>query len=292
MKLSVIIPVYNTEKYLDRCVSSVVNQTLKEIEIILIDDESPDNCPQKCEDWSKKDKRIKVVHKKNGGLGFARNTGIEMANGEYVTFLDSDDYVSPEAYELAYKEAKAHQLEICYFQHCRFNDNGDIISKAALNEKEYFKGSERVNQFFLDMVGPKPCEKKDIKYSMSSCMGIFKLSLLKDNGVRFLSEKTVASEDLLFHMDLLPHVKAIGCLPNEFYYYYLNPKSLTTSYSDTKRERLLRLINEVELRLKALFEKKQYKDHFYTQILRIYKVIFLYEFLKDCSYREDRKSVV
>lgn len=97
--ISVIVPIYNVEKYLDRCVDSVINQTYKNLEIILVDDGSPDNCPQMCDGYAKKDSRIKVVHKKNGGLSDARNAGMEVASGEYVSFIDSDDYISLDFYE-------------------------------------------------------------------------------------------------------------------------------------------------------------------------------------------------
>ena len=97
--ISVIVPIYNVEKYLDRCVDSVINQTYKNLEIILVDDGSPDNCPKMCGDYAKKDSRIKVVHKKNGGLSDARNAGMKVATGEYVSFIDSDDYISLDFYE-------------------------------------------------------------------------------------------------------------------------------------------------------------------------------------------------
>ena len=92
--ISVVLPVYHTERYLDRCVTSVVNQTYSNLEIILVDDGSPDRCPQMCDEWAKKDSRIRVVHKQNAGLGMARNSGIEAATGEYICFFDSDDYVA------------------------------------------------------------------------------------------------------------------------------------------------------------------------------------------------------
>lgn len=97
--ISVIIPIYNVEKYLDRCVDSIINQTYKNLEIILVDDGSPDNCPKMCDDYAEKDSRIRVVHKKNGGLSDARNVGMEVATGEYVSFIDSDDYISLDFYE-------------------------------------------------------------------------------------------------------------------------------------------------------------------------------------------------
>lgn len=92
--ISVIVPIYNVEKYLARCVDSIVNQTYKNLEIILVDDGSPDRCPQMCDDYAEKDRRIKVVHKNNGGLSDARNAGMAVATGEYISFIDGDDYVS------------------------------------------------------------------------------------------------------------------------------------------------------------------------------------------------------
>lgn len=97
--ISVIVPIYNVEKYLERCVDSIVNQTYKNLELILVDDGSPDNCPQMCDDYAKKDSRIKVIHKKNGGLSDARNAGMAVATGEYISFIDSDDYVSDDFFE-------------------------------------------------------------------------------------------------------------------------------------------------------------------------------------------------
>lgn len=97
-KISVIVPVYKVEPYLDRCVASIVNQTYTNLEIILVDDGSPDNCPAMCDAWAAKDSRIRVIHKENGGGGAARNTGIDLAHGEFIAFVDSDDYIAPDMY--------------------------------------------------------------------------------------------------------------------------------------------------------------------------------------------------
>jgi glycosyltransferase involved in cell wall biosynthesis len=97
--ISVIVPVYNVEQYLNRCIESIVNQTYQNLEIILVDDGSPDNCPIMCDEWAKKDIRIKVIHKENGGLSDARNTGMAVATGEYISFIDSDDWIAPQFYE-------------------------------------------------------------------------------------------------------------------------------------------------------------------------------------------------
>ena len=96
--VSIVVPIYKVEKYLSRCVQSLLNQTLKDIEIILVDDGSPDKCPEMCENYLKVDKRIKVVHKVNGGLSSARNAGINIATGKYIGFVDSDDSILPTMY--------------------------------------------------------------------------------------------------------------------------------------------------------------------------------------------------
>ena len=112
-RISVIVPVYNIEKYLDKCIDSLMNQTHRNIEIILVDDGSLDNCPKMCENWAYKDNRIQVIHKKNGGLSDARNAGIPFATGEYISFIDSDDMVTPDFFEV--------------LLHTMITENSDII---------------------------------------------------------------------------------------------------------------------------------------------------------------------
>ena len=101
--ISVIVPVYKVEKYLDRCVQSIVDQTYRNLEIILVDDGSPDNCPAMCDAWAAKDSRIKVIHKENGGQSTARNAGMTIATGEYIAFVDSDDWIEPQMYQIMYE---------------------------------------------------------------------------------------------------------------------------------------------------------------------------------------------
>ena len=107
--ISVIIPVYCVEQYLDQCISSVVSQTFTNLEIILVDDGSPDRCGQICDDWALKDVRISVIHKKNGGLSDARNSGIDASKGEYICFVDSDDYLDPHMLEQLHTAAHLQQ---------------------------------------------------------------------------------------------------------------------------------------------------------------------------------------
>ena len=146
--ISVIIPIYNVEKYLARCVDSIVNQTYKNLEIILVDDGSPDRCPQMCDDYVEKDSRIKVVHKNNGGLSDARNTGIAVATGEYISFIDSDDWIDLETYDLVLEKMLATNSQIGAFN---LKSVSDSNFKTEYNEN-YIVG-QRDNEFIIYKFG-------------------------------------------------------------------------------------------------------------------------------------------
>ncbi len=128
--ISIIVPIYNVEKYLNRCIESIVNQTYKNLEIILVDDGSPDNCPQICDEWKKKNNRIKVIHKKNGGLSDARNAGLDIAQGEYIAFVDSDDWILPNMYQKLMKVMKDTNSDIvqCNYERVLDDDCREIMN--------------------------------------------------------------------------------------------------------------------------------------------------------------------
>lgn len=128
-KISVIVPIYKVEDYLHRCVDSIINQTYTNLEIILVDDGSPDNCPIICDEYAKKDSRIKVIHKKNGGLSDARNAGLEIATGEYIGFVDSDDWIHKDMYSILYNEIKK---EFCDIVECNA-----IKTKNQINDIDF-----------------------------------------------------------------------------------------------------------------------------------------------------------
>ena len=129
--ITVVIPAYNVEKYIERCIKTVVNQTYENIEIILVDDGSPDNCPKICDKWAKKDNRIIVIHKENGGLSDARNAGIDIAKGEYITFIDSDDYIEKDYVEFLYNMIKEDKTDLSICSHTVIYETGKIIEKET-----------------------------------------------------------------------------------------------------------------------------------------------------------------
>ncbi|MEG0457025.1 MAG: glycosyltransferase family 2 protein, partial [Oscillospiraceae bacterium] len=148
-KISVIVPVYNVEKYLNRCVESIIKQTYKNLEIILIDDGSPDNCGQLCEQFKTQDNRIKVYHKKNEGLGLTRNLGLKEATGNYITFVDSDDWIGPQHIENMYLALCNNSADLCIGGHTRVDQNGNqVVCKVKLT-KEIYLSNEIENEILL-----------------------------------------------------------------------------------------------------------------------------------------------
>lgn len=136
--ISVIIPVYKVEDYLDRCVVSVINQTYRALEIILVDDGSPDSCPELCDEWARKDSRIRVVHKTNGGLSSARNAGLDIATGGYVSFVDSDDWLEPDALKTMMNWIQEEHCDVVMAGTAKTYDNGEIVNtEAHLSARRY-----------------------------------------------------------------------------------------------------------------------------------------------------------
>lgn len=236
-QLSIIIPVYKVEKYLNHCIQSVVNQTLQDIEIILVDDESPDNCPQMCDEYAKKDSRIKVVHKKNGGLGFARNSGLEVATGEYVTFLDSDDFVDLYTYEHLYNLAVTNKLDAVYYKFKRFVNENEVEQVDICNEIKKYE-NEDVKELMLDIIASEPSAKVDHKIQCSSCTAMYRMNIIKDNNVSFHSERELISEDMIFNLDFLKYASCVAFNNGAHYHYRVNPTSLTSTIRTDRVEKI------------------------------------------------------
>lgn len=134
--VSVIIPIYNVEKYIDKCVESVTNQTYRNLEIILVDDGSPDACPEKCDDWAARDQRIRVIHKQNGGVSSARNLGLDASRGEYIFFADADDYVTPNAVEVMLKRIFQDQSDMVVARKRKVYPNGENVAAELTPVKD------------------------------------------------------------------------------------------------------------------------------------------------------------
>ena len=230
-KVSIIVPVYNTEKWLPECMNSLINQTLEEIEIICVDDGSTDNSRKIIEEYVKKDEeilkskknkkdikgRIKVIHQNHQGVSAARNAGLDIASGEYITFVDSDDYVHPECYKTAYFWA--------------INDNIDIIqyglNRIRNEEQKKIKDKSKINKSDSNVLNLEQFLKKSKREYV--CFKMIKSNIIKDNNIRFRTD-IIISEDACFSFMVFPRAKRFKIIPGKFYNYRARPGSAVANW--------------------------------------------------------------
>lgn len=261
-KVSVIVPVYNTEAYLERCLHSLTSQTLTDIEIIVVDDGSKEACAALCDEFARQDSRIHVIHKRNGGLGFARNSGLQAASGEYVGFVDSDDYVDPTTYETLYAAATAHRADvvlagICFVGGNTFSQADDVQPKSYFDTETVFE-KETMQTLLLGVVGALPHEPDDSRYGVSVCKNLFRRAVIEENGLAFLSERDILSEDTLFMVDFIKcATRAVG-VTGAYYCYCRNGESLSKSYKRERFEKSLVFLAELEKRIADTVAKADY----------------------------------
>lgn len=151
--ISVIVPIYKVKEYLERCIESIVNQTYQNLEIILVDDGSPDSCPVLCDNWKKKDDRIKVIHKKNGGLSDARNEGMKIATGDYISFVDSDDWIGKEMYHCMVQALENYDADICECNYLK-TDKMQHTEEMIENNFQLLDNMEALEKLLKEEVAP------------------------------------------------------------------------------------------------------------------------------------------
>lgn len=245
-KITIIVPIFNVGEYLTTCIDSLINQTLKDIEIILVDDGSTDFSPSICDRYAQIDNRVKVIHKGNGGLGSARNCGLEFATGEYVTFLDGDDYIAEDAYEILYTIATAHNLDIIRYRANRFTDEGCFsevnkdLSLFQINEKKDIRQAALC--IFSDPIFPN---EKNLNFEGSLCFALMRLSIIRDNNLKCVSERIFPSEDTEFSYNIYQYITSIGKIPATFYHYRINQTSLSNTVKLDKIEKMANQCNHM-----------------------------------------------
>ncbi|MDY2699362.1 MAG: glycosyltransferase family 2 protein [Lachnospiraceae bacterium] len=232
-KLSVIVPVYNVEEYLKRCIESIQKQTLHELEIILINDGSTDESGRICDKLAEEDSRIKVIHKKNEGQGIARNCGLEMAQGKYVTFIDSDDYVEKNTYESVISKMEIQKAEMISFGYTQDDPQGKILYQSRIRERSY-QGDEVRKKFILHFFGDDPYD--DDLRGVSACMSVYSREIIHKNQIRFLSERKVFSEDTIFNLEYCKYVDKVVTCQQHLYHYCLKADSFTKGYQKGRWE--------------------------------------------------------
>lgn len=255
-KISVIVPVYNVEKYLNRCVDSILNQTFEDFELILVNDGSPDNCGNICDEYAQKDNRVKVIHKKNGGVSSARNVGIDIAQGEYIMFVDSDDWINEnmlnDMYNMPDSDMKVSSIRMIG----KDNSTEYIIDTKMHTQEELLIGFFSEAFPIICLCGP--------------CCKLYKKDIIFNNAVRF-NEDMSLGEDTYFNLNYIKHCKKVYT-SEQIYYYYMreNSESLFTKfrlnmYYDVRKvfDLKVKMANELNMGRDSVFKM----ELSYTQTL-------------------------
>lgn len=219
--ISVIIPVYNVEKYLDKCVSSVISQTYQRLQIILVDDGSTDKSSEICDSYAMLDDRIQVIHKKNGGLSSARNAGLERATGDYITFLDSDDYISKTCYKEMFDAIQNKKNTIACTCFRRIDEDGYVYSKKEPHDCPSISSNIEYLRELLLHIG-----------DVSVCTKLFPRYMLEEK--RFNEKKL--NEDLLFMIDLIGNFERVVYTGKVGYFYLIRTNSTSNGYGKSVQD--------------------------------------------------------
>ena len=229
--ISIIVPIYNVEKYLNKCIESIVNQTYENIEIILIDDGSNDNSGIICDEYAKKDNRIIVVHKENGGVSSARNKGLKIAKGEWISFVDADDWIEQTFCQTLLNKVTQEQADIAVCGYNRITDNR--IEKINANNQEVFLNS---NEYLVKSLNPQ------------TGFGFCHMKLIKKEVLKSISfnERIEVGEDALFNIQLSTYIKKAVFLKQPLYNYRINNQSVVKRYDENYANKYLKSMKIIE----------------------------------------------
>lgn len=275
--ISIIVPVYNVEKYIERCIDSVINQTYKNLEIILVDDGSNDKSGIICDEYAKKDSRIKVIHKENSGVSNARNKGLDNATGQYIAFIDSDDWIEPDMYEYMMQKMIENNVDMVRCQLKKIYEDGRTAISYKVSNQIYTNMKEERIGMILEVLNGRilPC---------FSTM-LVKKEIIDRLNLRFDSE-LIVGEDMLFVIELYSHINSIYWCKKVFYNYYIHDQS-TSMQSEKNRIIALNYL-KLYTKIKQLLVNKMLYNNQIEESLCYY--IFYYIYDRNSKYIVDTRD--
>lgn len=265
-KVSIIVPVYNAEKYLQKCVDSILSQTLTDLEVILVDDGSADSSPGICDGYAERDKRVKAIHQKNSGAAAARNHGMSIAQGKYIAFVDSDDWIDADMYKRMVDTAEANDCDLVICDCLKESDGGSQLYTHDL-PAGFYDRERMYSVYFPQLLMPDTME---YPVTISNWLLLIRREVISANEIIF-PEGMRFSEDLLFGSEVGYFVQSMTYLKEYApYHYRQNPYSVThTAYKDKWP-----LLRELWCRINENFSKKQ--DYDFTQQIQRCMLFFVY----------------
>lgn len=263
MTLSIIVPVYKVEPYIRRCIDSILTQTFRDFEVILVDDGSPDNCPAICDEYAEKDSRVRVIHKKNGGISDARNAGLDVAQGEYIGFVDSDDFIHPQMYEIMLRVIQKSSADLLQCNLIGVSANQEVKYPTIEHDTEIkiYDAKAVVDQFYpyfwQIMPGYMWCK-------------VFRHQVL--DGIRFPVGKYF--EDIAILLPILNRCKTVATIDIPLYYYVSNSDSITRQKVTAKH--VNDHLNVYQMHISFFRDRNQ--EQFYRAEEAFFSIFALYKF--------------
>lgn len=280
--VSIIVPVYNVEKYLERCIQSLVRQTLNDIEIILVDDGSSDSSGLLCNKFAERDRRIQVVHKENGGLSSARNAGLKVASGRYVGFVDSDDDVELDMYERMSATAEKYQVDFVMADYLRIFADGKRTLKTLDIQAGLYDRQKIRDDIFAELI-----MKESIDYGplLSVWHCLYRTDFLREHSLRF-DEEVRWSEDNIFSAVMGYYCGSFYYMRGEaLYHYYQNEGTITTSY----RKGAWQVYCTMNDHLHDFFDK--IKDYNFERQLKLHMIYYACNCIEQTKFLEQEQSL-
>ncbi len=270
-KISIIVPVYNVEQYIDKCLESLVNQTFRDIEIIIVDDGSPDNSSAIYNRYAERDQRIKVVKKENAGVSEARNTGMEVATGEFFMFVDSDDWLPLDSCEILYSQYEKTQADMIladtYLVINGKIQKNDVFSEAfTTTDLNFLKAYQKTCIGYC--YNPKPAIKWNIPGLGSPWNKLFKASIIRENNLKFDQYVKGIYDDNLFTLYYLSNIKSLSYVKRPVYYFRLVDGSLTQGYKANTLDINERIFTRINDFMESTNDKKYFMEAFYVYVIR------------------------
>ena len=292
-EISVIVPIYRTEEYLSLCVESVLAQTFTDYEVLLVDDESPDNCPKICDLYALKDNRIRVIHQKNGGLSSARNTGLAHAKGRYIYFLDSDDYISPDLLETTVKIIRIG-FDAVFFSFYRVSPDGSKKRESVVSKSwEFLSDRDREDFLFNYLLQSR------IPWQVWNAL--YDRQIIDENNLVFMDNRMIFAEDMNFNVRYCACARRIISISEPLHYYRIRQDSLSrrTNKDSLARPLFLGKMSKNALTVKQWMEKREdcdgllsrfYLIHFWFVQFELARYDWLYEGIDPEIMREELLS--
>ena len=285
--ISLVVPVFKVEKYLERCVDSLIHQSLNDIEIILVDDGSPDQCGLICDLLKEKDSRIRVIHKSNGGLSSARNAGMKIACGKYIGFVDSDDDVELDMFEIMVNAAEKYEADFVMSDYIRIMQDGSRSLMSTQLRDGLYNKEDIINNIYPALI---MSENIDYGPILSVWHCIYNHKFLKNNNIVFANDVKWSEDNLFsaivgYHANCFVYLKGKG-----FYHYYQNPGTITTSY----RSGAWNVYKRMNEYLEEFFKSK--KDYNFDRQLKLHIIYYACNTIRmECynaeSFREATMSL-